>query len=570
MAHHNALIRLLPFAISLSLAACGLPTQTGQEDTTSAASPATADRPFPADTLFSLLTAEVAANRGQLDVALANYYQQAYKTRDIGVTRRATLLAQYLHAGQAALDLSMLWAELEPQNPEPVYISGQYLIAMQRFDLAMEQSRKLLDMDAQTLFVAIAANTKDQPDATREKLRSDYAQLLKDHPRNIDLLLGTAVLQEQRGEYSDSLDSIEKALSQDNQHLQARLFEVELLFKNSRPDKAIKKMADIVADDTDNERLRMQYARMLADQDLQKAREQFDYLANTRAMDPDLLLARALVNYRLNDFVQAQDQFEQLLFLHKYTSTANYYLGEMDLANHEPNKALEHYRRIENGAEYLPAVVRAFDLMVQQNQRLDGQKWLLEQRQKHPELAVRLYLIEADILLQRGDTSRSLAALNEAIQRNPEQTDLYYARSLLHSKLGDSASAENDLRFVLKNQPDNVDALNALGYTLLDSKNHLDEAHQLISRALALRPEDPAIMDSMGWVLYRMGRNEEALLRLKRAFELYPNDEVAAHLGEVQWAIGKKTEAEKTWSQGLKIKPDSTFIPETRKRLQAH
>lgn len=563
--------RLTPLALSLSLAlaGCGLSGQNATQAQESNALPQQlATRPFAADTLYALLTAEIATQRGQLDTALANYYQEAYKTRDAGVTRRATLLAQYLHAGQATLDLAMLWSELEPQNPEPVYISGQYLLAFQRTDLALNQSRKLLEMDVQSLFVAIAMTAGAQSTESHDKLLVEYRALLKDHGKNSDLLLGTAILLEQMEDFDGSLACIDKVLAENNKNLQARLFEVEVLHRSGRPDKAIKRMAVLVEEDKTNERLRMQYARLLADQDLQKAREQFDLLASTRPMDEDLLLSRALVNYRLNDRVQAQDQFEQLLFLKRHTDTADFYLGELALANKEEGKALEHYRRVENGTEYLPATVRILNLMIQQNQRLEAQRWIAQQRRSHPELAVRLYLIEADILLQQNDAVRSLAALNEAVQRNPDKAELYYARSLLLDKQGDKKAAESDLRFVLQAQPDNVDALNALGYILSSDMSRLQEAQQLVSRALALRPDEPAIMDSMGWILYHMGRSDEALLRLKRAFELYQNDEVAAHLGEVLWSVNKKTEADKVWKQGLKIKPDSEAISETRKRLQ--
>ncbi len=563
----NVFLPLLPASLCLLLAACGLQATPEQDSATMPPAAATPTRPFPADTLYSLLVAETAASRNQLDIALANYYQQAYKTRDPGVVRQATLLARHLNASQAVIDLAMLWADLEPDNPEPLYLAGQYLVAFQRLDQAMAQSRRLLAMDAQTLFVAIASSPGARDEATRNQLQQDYENLLQSYPDNIDLLLGRAILLEQQDDFEGSLASIARARNVDSEDLRSRLFEVDLLYKSGRPDKAVKAMADIVNDDPENDRLRLQYARMLVDQDLEKAREQFDLLARHNSMDPDLLLARALVNYRLKDNEQAKDQFEQLLFLKKHTDSAHYYLGEMALTADQPGKALEHYRRVEGGSEYLPAVIRSFSLMVQQDRRLEGQQWLSEQRRLHPALAVRLYLIEADTLLQYNDLPRSLAALDEAILKNPDHVELYYARSLLHEKLGNAAAAEADLRLVLARQPDNVDALNALGYVLADSNRQLDEAYRLINRALALRPEDPAIMDSMGWVLYRQGKLEESIMRLQQAFALYPNDEVAAHLGEVLWAAGKQQEAEKIWREGLKLKADSELIRATRARL---
>lgn len=569
MTKASFLLYWLPVSIAVALTGCGHQSPSDQ-DMSSINSAAPHARPFPADALYALLVAETAANRGQLDIALANYYQQAYKTRDIGVVRRATLLAEYLRASQAALDLAQLWSDIEPENPEPVYLAGQYLIAFQRLDLALQKSRRLLELDAQTLFVPIAISPAADNPSTHASLLKDYQALLQQHPDTVDLLLGNAVLLEQQGNYNESLSLVERALKIDDKNLQTRLFEVDVLYKGGRPDKAVQRMAQIVEDDPENSRLRMQYAQLLTDQDLEKAREQFEYMAQTNSLDPDLLLARALVYYRLNNLIEAQDLFEQLLFLKQYIDTSQYYLGEISMASQKPEKALEHYRRVEGGSVYLPAAAKAFSLMIQQNHRLEGQQWLVEQRKLHPDQALKLYMVEADTLLKSGDVSRSLAALNDAIQKYPEQADLYFARSLLQEQLGNIQAAETDLRFVLARQPENADALNALGYMLANSNQQLDTSYQLLTKALALRPEDPAILDSMGWALYRMGRNEEAILRLKKSFQLNPNDEVAAHLGEVLWSVGKHSEAESIWQQGLRLQPGSKLITTTRQRLLSH
>ena len=567
MDRKNSLLPLWPVCLALALAACQ--HQPATPATAASTESTEATRPFPADSLLGLLTAEMALNRGQTNIALAGYYQQAFATRDLGVTRRAVLLANHLQAGQAVLDLAQLWSSLEPENPEPVYLACQQLIAFQQPDAAMLQSRRLLSLAAPTLFVPIASSARLQTTDRQQRLLDEYDQLLRTHPDNTDLLLGRAVLQELLGQLPASLASAQTAISKDGDNLQARLFEVDLLYKNGKQALAVRRMASLVEDDPQNERLRLQYARLLSEQDLVKAREQFDVLATQNPQDADLLLARALTNYRLQDFAQASEQFTQLLALQQHSDTAHYYLGEIALGRGDQTSALRHYRSVSAGSEYLPACVRLFGLFVQQNRLAEGQQWLSEQRNLHPELAVRLYLIEADVLLQHGDKARSLAALDAAIAGSPEQAGLYYARSLLYDKLGNDRAAEADLRTVLRSQPDNVDALNALGYVLANNNRSLDEAYRLIARALVLRPDDPAILDSMGWVLYRQGKHEEAALRLQRAFALYPNDEVAAHLGEVLWMQGKRADAEKIWRQGLSLNPASALIPATRQRLAA-
>lgn len=319
---YNKLKQHLMLCVALTLSACSFQQQP--EAMVTATSEATAVRPFPIDTLYTLLAAELAEQRGQNDIALANYMQQAYKTRDVAVTRQATLLAQQLQAGQATLDAALLWEELEPNNPEPLYIVGQYLIAAKKPDMAIVRSEKLLALKAQTLFLPIAIAARDGSDEQRATLQKRYSTLLTSNKKSIDLLLGMAALQEQQADYASSLSNIEKAQSLDKNQLQARLFEVDVLYKSGRPDKAIKRLAGIVADYPDNEKMRLQYARLLSEQDLTKAREQFDYLAKANSLEPDLLLARALVNYQLEDKVQAQDLFEQLLFLKKHTNTAHY------------------------------------------------------------------------------------------------------------------------------------------------------------------------------------------------------------------------------------------------------
>ncbi|HNI36672.1 MAG TPA: tetratricopeptide repeat protein [Pseudomonadales bacterium] len=565
MVTSHAPLRWLAVSLILALGGCSYTSP----DSSSSTPTTTVDRPFPPDALYSLLVAEVAINRGQLDVALANYYQQAYKTRDAGVARRATMLAGYLQADQAALDLAQLWASLAPNNPEPIYIAGQYFIDSGQLVAALQQSKRLLALHASPLFLAIATNPAATEEKTLASLSREYTTLLHDNPDNADLMLGNAALLAANTHYDDSLSLIEKVRAVDQKNLPARLLEVDVLYKSGRPDTAIKHMSDIVNDEPDNDKLRMEYARMLSESDLKKAREQFDYMAQRNSLEPNLLLARAMVNYQLKDYAQAREFFEQLLFLKKNADTAHFYLGEIAQNDHKDSKALEHYRRVEGGSEYLPAVTKAFDLMLQQHHRLEGQQWLAEQRQSHPNDALALYLIEADALFRNSDFPRSLAALNEAIQKYPHQVGLNMARSLVYQKAGNTPAAEADLRLVLTREPDNVDALNALGYLLADSNRQLDEAKKLLERALALQPQDPAILDSMGWLMFRMGQKEEALLRLKKSFALHPNDEVAAHLGEVLWLTGQPIEAKKIWEQGLKLKPNSEAISTVRQRLQA-
>jgi len=164
--------------------------------------------------------------------------------------------------------------------------------------------------------------------------------------------------------------------------------------------------------------------------------------------------------------------------------------------------------------------------------------------------------------------SKGLSIYTEAIQTYPENTDLHYARGLLAADMGKVDLAEKDFRAVLKIKPDDTDTLNALGYTLADLTQRYQEAFQYISAAYKRDPDSPAILDSMGWVLYRLGRTQESLKFLRQAAKKLDDPEIAAHLGEVLWATGAREEARKTWKQAIERHPDSKKLRQTAQRFQ--
>jgi len=191
----------------------------------------------------------------------------------------------------------------------------------------------------------------------------------------------------------------------------------------------------------------------------------------------------------------------------------------------------------------------------------------LEQRKAYPDRAEQLFSLEADLLSQADDVPAALLVLNDGVSAFPDSITLLYARSMAAEQLGDLATMERDLRTIITNHPDNTTALNALGYTLANRTERYTEAYELISRALELQPDEPAILDSMGWVLYRQGRYEEALEYLTRAYAEFPDAEVAAHLGEVLWVSGNTEAATSIWRGALLRDPEHKVLRATLERL---
>jgi len=178
-----------------------------------------------------------------------------------------------------------------------------------------------------------------------------------------------------------------------------------------------------------------------------------------------------------------------------------------------------------------------------------------------------LIATESRVLQDAGQNQDALDTLSNGLEKYPDNGDLRYARALAAERTGNSALLQSDLRTLIEAEPDNASALNALGYFLADDNANLTEADGYLTRALELRPDDPAIMDSVGWLRFRQGDSEAALTLLQRAYALLPDGEIAAHIGEVMWVTGDKQGARRFWSKALLESPEDTHILETMERL---
>jgi len=219
------------------------------------------------------------------------------------------------------------------------------------------------------------------------------------------------------------------------------------------------------------------------------------------------------------------------------------------------------------GPNQLRARVQAARLMNDRGLDAEAAALMSRLRDQHPDQLPTLYAAEADMLSRADQPQRAMTLLNQALAELPDNTELLYSRAMTAERLDNINQLEADLRRMLELQPEDATALNALGYTLADRTGRLDEAEQYITAAYDLRPNDPAVIDSLGWLRYRQGRPDEALPYLQQAYELFPDQEIAAHLGEVLWTLGQQEEARRIWRQGLANQPDSRKIPETVLRL---
>ena len=527
---------------------------TPPPDTTSAPLPASKpepSKPFNTETLYSLLAAEFAGNRRQYDLALSNYAQQARKTRDPQIAERATMLARYLGDTNTAVETAQIWQDSAPDNRDALTNNALAHLEAGKIYKAFVLSRELLEQGNEPLFQLIAARAAPLPDKDHQQLLGAYHELLAKHPHNEQLLIGTGLLLEQQGNYEQAMRMAHQTLKHYPQSMAAAVLEANLLHQMKRDQEALAKMEVLLGLYPDNTRLRQQYARILSNTDLEQAQQQFAMLTRQVPHNGDIWLSLGIVALQRQDKAAASAAFETLLDLNQHLSTAHYYLGQMAEDEQRLGEATLHYLQVTEGNDFLSATVKLLDILIREKDLESASQHINRLCLHYPEQAPVLYMLHAEILQKYQENQQAQFTLDQAIKSHPNHIDLLYARAMLSDKLQRLPDAERDLRQILQQQPDNAQALNALGYLLVDRTERLDEARPLITRALELSPSEPAILDSMGWLEFRSGNLTRAIEWLKRAFVASNDAEIGAHLGEALWMDGQQDEARNIWQKAL-------------------
>ncbi|WP_353301229.1 tetratricopeptide repeat protein [Sessilibacter corallicola] len=524
---------------------------------------------FEPETFYSLMVAELAGDRQRYDIALRNYVQQAHQTRDKAVAARATRIARFLGARQVTLNSSLLWLELEPNNEEAQVIAATELAQAGRLSESIKLAKNLSEKDVDSLFLSIASRAEQSTDTQREGLIKEYTELLEIHPEKPELIIGKGLLLAQSGSVDEALKLAQGVLKDDPMNVPAAKLETNILRELERNDEAKARLSSMLEQDPRNLSLRLHYARLLTHDDIEGSKEQFEILNEQKPGDPDLMFSLALLNQELGLFDEAKALYSELIHTPNRGSSAHFYLGEIANAQGDTETALVHYQQVGAGQDFMLAINRASDILLSQNRLEDFGDQFNKLRRDFPQQEERLYLSQSNLLVRHAMLEEAVNILTEGLTFHTQSSSLLYARAMANEQRDLIHLTEEDLRTILNYDTTNATALNALGYTLADRTDRFEEAFELISEAFALNPDDPAIIDSMGWVHYRLGNYQQAITHLREAMKAFPDHEIAAHLGEVLWVVGEKQEAEAIWQEGLRLNPDSDIIPGVIERLKA-
>ncbi len=522
---------------------------------------------FEAETLYSLLVAELAGKRKRHDILLVGYMNQAEKTRDPGIVERATRLAIWLKADQAALKSAELWTEIEPDSEKAKQALTAQLVKAGQFNKAMRLLEQVLESGGWANFEYLAVNSKGISPGQRNELIVQFDQLLQKNPKHAGLLFGKTVLLQMNGRIDKALETAWE-LDQIKHDTHSILLTARLLHQQGKTKQALQQLEDALHTNPDDDRIRLLYAQMLVEKrEYPQAQKEFDILVDKTPDNHQLRMTLALITIENGLFKAAKKHLNQLLLQEPMAADAHYYLAQIAEREKEIELAVNHYSRVTRGDKSMAAHAKLWALLLETGQLDKAQKLFAASRAANSEKANALYLMEADLLSRQGLTAQALALLNEALERSPQNLNLLYGRAMIAEKLNDLGALERDLRTILNIEPDNAMVLNALGYTLADRTDRYQEALDLITRANELKPNDPAITDSLGWTLFRLGNYPKAIQLLERALASYPDHEISAHLGEALWMSGDHKRAEQVWQDALERDPSSEILNRVIKRL---
>ncbi len=513
--------------------------------------------------MFELMIAELAGRRGQLDVAMAGYLRAAKHTDDPRVSERATRLAMYGQQWAEAETACRRWLALEPEATDAREMLAQAFMRQNKIADAIEVYQQLIsEADNPELVIRQIQGELQTANNSAQAIEVMQA-IVKSVPDNAQAHLTLAGLQLAADDQDDALASIEQALQLDADNSTALLLKSRLLLATKSADDAFSDVEKALEKNPDKLALRLGYAQLLVETGrMEKAGKQLNKLYAVADGNPDTLLTISMLALDARQLDQAQTYLKDLGKTGVYADQANFYLARISDQRKEYETAIEYYEAVGEGELELSALIRIAELKGRAGD-LDGGIERLHQLSgvvDDPEVQVQLLTSESRMLQQAGRNAEAVSVLSDALERFPGNGDLLYARALAADVAGDKDRLVSDLNELVESEPDNAHALNALGYHFADNDIELERAETLLVKANELMPNDPAIMDSLGWLRYRQGQFLVAVDLLRAAYTLFEDPEIAAHLGEALWLNGNEEEAKTLIEDALIKSPEDARL----------
>ena len=579
--HRSHSLARLALSLALLLGAAGIGYDAGAQKAPVVppapvpAVPAASARPLTAEIVYRMLVGDIALQRGAPALAARAYYEAARDSQDAQIARRATEVALFARQRDLALEAARLWSKLDPSADRAKQMVATLSQPGSGGDIKAELERVLAEAGADSKTLADAFVQLNQALAAQADKTVVYrliVELAKPYPGVAEAHFAVALAGYNTG-LSDleitaaSMRAADRALELKPGWERAALIKADLLAKTS-PEGAIRYLNGFLASVPESRAATGALAQLYVEQKRYgAARALFQRLLDEDRSDRDIQFAVAAISVQMKDYATAERMFEELRSAGTDPGAVAFYLGQIAEETKRYDEAIARYREVTDGERAWIATLRIATVLAKKGDIEGARRYLASLKPENRERGVEVRQAEAQVLRDTGDYKGAYEVLSSALAADPNSVELIYDVAMVAEKLDRLDEVESRLTRLIELRPDNPQALNALGYTLVDRTPRTAEGLKLIEKALTLAPEDPSILDSMGWAHFRMGNLGDSEKFLRRALADRPDPEIAAHLGEVLWAKGDRDRAKEVWQSQLKETPDNALLLETVRRL---
>jgi tetratricopeptide (TPR) repeat protein len=524
------------------------------------------------EALYHALVGEFAGFAEDYTQAATYFLKSARINADVRLARRAAEMALYSKEYTIAQEAVTVWQALKPSDMEAQHIESMIFLRQGNIEASVKALDKIFSTSSETEQQSLPLLAKLLGrEVDNEHALSVLEQLSPRYPQQYDMQLFYANLLYEAERIDQAHTVLEGIFAQSPYYPKAISLYLQVLRRLDKLTYAVTWMQNLVTTEPKNMAWRELYAHLLVT--LGRHADALPHFQALLAAEPDNsnhIYNFGITAIRAQDGATARQHLNKLLGVadSEIRNLAHYLLGELAEEEHAREDALSWYRQVEEGNRYyINAQGRIVLILMAQGKGDEALTYLNNITLDDPDDEQSMRTLEAEIFIREQRYEEALNVYNQLLEDDPDNIDLLYLRAMLGERMDDLELLERDLRAILTLEAENAEALNALGYTLADRTTRYQEAYELIKKALALRPGAYHILDSMGWVLYRLERYSEALEYLRRALELNYDPEIASHLGEVLWIMGAHEEAQQVWNKALESFPEDEGLRKVMERL---
>ncbi len=521
------------------------------------------------DVLFMLMTAEIAGQRGQYDVALEGYMEAAKRVHDPRLTERAAMIAMYMKDSNRMNEAVSLWVKQDPENLSARKIAALSTLKAQDKKQSVAQLNGLLKRDPEgfekTLFELAGALQKD---ISVPFLYEVMEELAHKQPNQATIYFIQSLLASDLKNKALAERKIEQAIRLQPNWDKALLLQAQLAVTAEDYLRAETLLKNDALKYPENQKFNKMLAQVLIKEaKYEEAGEVYETLLASDPKDYESQFSLGLVHLQLDRDNKAEDIFTQLLEQKEWRNQSSFYLGKIEEKRGNTETALTWFDKVVDGPFQFEAAVTSISLLAKAKQYGRAEQRLKDLEAKFPKQKPRIVLVRAELYSQQKQYQAAIDYLTAELKNYPDQEELLYSRALMADRLNKLTLMEEDLKKILAKSPNNAEALNALGYSFADKTTRYAEAETYLLQALRVKPDEPVIQDSYGWLKYKMGDTKLALDYLQKAYDKQPEAEIAAHLAEVLWVTGKKDEAKKLFDKAIENAPDDSYLLNFKKKF---